>query len=161
MILFQELKAYTNKTSLIYLIYHIFLNAGFQANILYRIAHFFHKHKLKIIAKCFQRFNLFLTGADIASGAKIGKRLFLPHPNGIVIGDTTKIGNDCIILQGVTLGAKKIRDSSNNRHPTLLNNVQVGANACIIGNITIGSNSKIAPNSLVLKSLDEDSIFLK
>lgn len=134
--------------------YVIFLYQGFHILIFHRLGHFFYKIKLKFIARLISQIARLITGIEIHPGAKIGKRLFIDHGMGIVIGETAVIGNDCIIYHGVTLGGtgkEKIK-----RHPTLLNNVMVGCGAKVLGNIVIGNNVKIGANAIVIKSIPDN-----
>lgn len=136
-------------------IYVILLYPGFHALFAYRIAHILSKKHLFFIARFISQFTRFLTGIEIHPAAKIGKRLFIDHGMGIVIGETAEIGDDCTIYHGVTLGGTG-KDKLK-RHPTLKNNVIVGCGSKILGNITIGENVKIGANSVVLKDIDNNS----
>lgn len=136
-------------------IYSILLYPGFHALFAYRIAHKLNNSNRFFLARLISQFTRFLTGIEIHPGAKIGKRLFIDHGAGIVIGETAEIGDDCTIYHGVTLGGTgkdKVK-----RHPTLKNNVVVGCGSKILGNITIGENVKIGANSVVLKDVEDDS----
>jgi len=108
----------------------IILYPGFHVLIFYRIAHFLYKRKIFFIARLISQFARFITGIEIHPGAKIGKRLFIDHGMGIVIGETTTIGNDCTIYHGVTLGGTG--KDKYKRHPDLGNNVIVGCGAKIL-----------------------------
>lgn len=137
------------------LLYVIFLYQGFHILIYYRIAHFFYKIKLKFLARLISQLGRFFTGIEIHPGAKIGKHLFIDHGMGIVIGETTEIGNDCTIYHGVTLGGtgrEKLK-----RHPTIGNNVMIGCGAKILGPITIENNVKIGANAVVLKDIESNN----
>jgi serine O-acetyltransferase len=112
--------------------------------------------KLFFIARFISEFSRFITGIEIHPGAKIGKRLVIDHGMGVVIGETTEIGADCIIFHGVTLGG--IRNEPVKRHPTLQNNVLVGAGAKILGPVIIGENSKIGANVVIKKNVEPNSI---
>lgn len=136
-------------------LYVIFLYPGFHALLFYRIAHFFNNIKLKFIARLISQFARFLTGIEIHPGAKIGKRLFIDHGMGIVIGETTTIGDNCTIYHGVTLGGTG-KDKFK-RHPDLGNDVIVGCGAKVLGPIKIGNNVKIGANAVVLKDIPDDS----
>lgn len=136
-------------------LYVILLYPGFHALLFYRIAHFFSNLQLKFIARLISQFARFLTGIEIHPGAKIGKRLFIDHGMGIVIGETTTIGDDCTIYHGVTLGGTG--KDKYKRHPDLGNNVIVGCGAKVLGPIKIGDNVKIGANSVVLKEVPENS----
>ena len=133
----------------------VLLYPGFLILVFYRISNLFYKNKLFFIARDISQLGRFLTGIEIHPGAKIGKRLFIDHGMGIVIGETAEIGNDCTIYHGVTLGGtgKDILK----RHPTIGNNVMVGAGAKLLGPINVGNNVKIGAGSVVLKDI-EDSV---
>ncbi len=157
--LYRELSAFTFKPNLISLIYHLLFSSGFQANVLYRFSNQFYRIHLKIIAKIISRFNLFVTGADISFYTEIGERLYIPHSYGIVIGSTSVIGNNVTILHGVTLGSKNVTlNSRQKRHPTIGDNVLIGSNAAILGDIIIGNNVKIGSNTVVTRSVPDNSI---
>lgn len=132
----------------------LFLYPGVSALIRHRVAHFFYKIHLKFLAKLIAKWSRFLTGVEIHPAAKIGKNLFIDHGHGVVIGETAEIGDDCTIYQNVTLGGTG--KEHNKRHPTLKNNVVIGAGAKVLGNITIGNNVKIGANSVVLKDVPDD-----
>lgn len=136
-------------------LYVILLYPGFHALLFYRIAHFFSNIKLKFIARLISQLARFLTGIEIHPGAKIGKRLFIDHGMGIVIGETTTIGDDCTIYHGVTLGGTE--KDKYKRHPDLGNNVIVGCGAKVLGPIKIGNNVKIGANAVVVKEVPEGS----
>ena len=119
---------------------------GLHAMFFFRIYHFLWKIRLKLIAR-------FLTGIEIHPGATIGKRFFIDHGMGVVIGETTIIGDDCTLYQGVTLGGVGTGEHKVKRHPTLKNNVMVSAGAKVIGDVTIGDNSIIGASSVVLKDV--------
>lgn len=130
------------------------LYPGVHALIWYRVAHFFYKLKCKFLARCIMTFTRFATGIEIHPAAKIGKNLFIDHGMGVVIGETAEVGDNCTIYQGVTLGGTG--KDHNKRHPTLGDNVVVGAGAKVLGNITVGNNVKIGANSVVLKDIPDD-----
>ena len=136
-------------------IYVILLYPGFHALLFYRIAHFFSNLKLKFIARLISQIARFLTGIEIHPGAKIGKRLFIDHGMGIVIGETTTIGDNCTIYHGVTLGGTG--KDKYKRHPDLGDNVTVGCGAKVLGPIKIGNNVKIGANAVVLKDVPDNS----
>lgn len=124
---------------------------GLHAMMLHHFAHFFWKIKIPIIPRLISHINRWLTGIEIHPAAKIGKRVFIDHGKGVVIGETSEVGNDVVIYQGVTLGGtstKKVK-----RHPTLGSNIVVGCGAKILGNITIGDNCQIGANSVVIKDV--------
>ncbi len=132
----------------------LLLYSGVHALIRHRIAHFFYKIKLKFIARLISTVGRRRTGIEIHPAAKIGKNLFIDHGIGVVIGETAVVGNNCTIYQGVTLGGTG--KEHNKRHPTLGDNVIVGAGAKVLGNITIGNNVKIGANSVVLKDVPDN-----
>ena len=129
--------------------------SGIHAVIMYRVAHAFQNAGLKTVARIISQFARFLTGIEIHPAAKIGKGLFIDHGMGVVIGETTEIGNNCTLYQGVTLGGTG--KDKGKRHPTLGDNVLVGAGARVLGPINIGDNSKIASGAVVLKDVPENS----
>lgn len=125
---------------------------------MYRIAHVFFLIKLRVIACILSNISKIITGVEIHPGAVIGKRFVIDHGYGIVIGETAIIGDDCLMFQGVTLGGTCTTTSHNiKRHPTLGNNVMVGAGAKVLGDIIISDNVKIGANSVVLKSVLKDN----
>ena len=133
----------------------ILLYPGFHALFFHRIAHFFYNIKLFFIARLISQLTRFFTGIEIHPGATIGKRLMIDHGMWIVIGETAVIGNDCVIYHQVTLGGtgkEKLK-----RHPTIGNNVLIGAGAKLLGPINIGDNVKIGAGSVVLKSVEKNS----
>lgn len=129
----------------------IFLYSGFHAIFFHRIAHFFYSKKMFFIARLISQISRFITGIEIHPGAKIGERLFIDHGMGIVIGETTEIGDDCTIYHGVTLGGTG--KDKEKRHPTLKNNILVGTGAKVLGPIVIEDDVKIGAGSLVLKNV--------
>lgn len=118
----------------------------------YRVAHFFWKIKFKMFARMISNFARFLTGVEIHPAAQIGKNFIIDHGTGVVIGETTIIGNDVLIYHGVTLGGTG-NDSSAKRHPSICDGVMIAAGAKILGNIKIGYKSKIGANAVVLKDV--------
>lgn len=132
----------------------IILYQGFHVLVYYRIAHFFYYHRFYFIARLISQLGRFFTGIEIHPGARIGRRLFIDHGMGIVIGETTTIGNDCTIYHGVTLGGTG--KDKYKRHPDLGNNVMVGCGAKILGPIKIGNNVKIGSNSTILSNVEDN-----
>lgn len=126
---------------------------GLHALWLHRIAHFFYKKKLYLLARIISHISRFLTGIEIHPGAKIGRRFFIDHGMGVVIGETTEIGDDVLIYQGVVLGGVSLHKGK--RHPTIGNNVIIGAGAILLGNIKIGDNARIGAGSVVLKDVPQ------
>lgn len=131
------------------------LYPGIGAVMWYRIAHFLHKHNHKFLARWISQIVRFFTGIEIHPGAVIGRRLFIDHGMGVVIGETTVIGDDCTIYQGATLGGTG--KETGKRHPTLGNNVMVGSGAKILGPFSVGDNSKIASGAVVLSEVPPNS----
>lgn len=131
------------------------LYPGFKAVRMYRKAHFFHEHNMHFVARAISQRAARKTGIEIHPGAQIGRRFFIDHGTGVVIGETTIIGDDCTIYQGVTLGGTG--KDSGKRHPTLGNNVLVGAGAKVLGPFKIGDNSNVAAGSVVLNEIPENS----
>ena len=133
----------------------IILYPGFHAIFFHRISHFLYNRKLFFLARLISQISRHITGIEIHPGAKIGKRLFIDHGMGVVIGETATIGDDCIIYHNSTLGGTG--KDKNKRHPDLGNNVMVGSGAKILGPIKIGNNVKIGANSVVLKDVSDNS----
>lgn len=132
---------------------------GVQAIILYRIAHALYELGVPLIPRLISYFGRFLTGAEIHPAAKIGKNFFIDHATGVVIGETAEIGDNVTIYQGVTLGGRGWwKDKKNTkRHPTIEDNVIIGAGAVILGPVTIKKNSRIGALSLITDDIPEDS----
>ena len=128
---------------------------GVHAVIVHRAAHWFYKRGHKIIARVISQIMRGITGIEIHPGAKIGKGLLIDHGSGVVIGETAEIGDYCLLYQGCTLGGTG--KDHGKRHPTLGNNVMVGAGAKILGPFKVGDNAKIAANAVVLKEVPPNS----
>ena len=128
---------------------------GFQAIFMHRFTHKLWKLKFPLIPRILSQINRSLTGIEIHPGAKIGKKVFIDHGMGVVIGETADIGNNCLLYQGVTLGGTG--KSHGKRHPTLKENVVVGAGAKVLGSITIGENTRIGAGSVVVRSVKGNS----
>ena len=133
----------------------ILLYQGLHAIINHRIAHFFYQIHFYFLARGMSQFSRFFTGIEIHPGAKIGKRFFIDHGMGVVIGETSIIGDGVLLYQGVTLGGTGLEKGK--RHPTIGNNVVIGAGAKVLGNITIGDNSYIGANAVVIKDIPPNS----
>lgn len=129
--------------------------SGLHAIIFYRIAHSLRNMKVPFFPRWLSQVGKFFTGIEIHPGAQIGKRFFIDHGMGVVIGETTIIGDDVLLYQGVTLGGTGLQKGK--RHPTIGNNVVVGAGANVLGNITIGNNSYIGANAVVIKDVPPNS----
>jgi serine O-acetyltransferase len=128
-----------------------FLYPGFHVLGYYRVGNFFYRHKHTFIARMFGQCGRFWTGIEIHPGATIGRRLFIDHGFGTVIGETTIIGDDCTLYHDVTLGGTTL--DAVKRHPTLCNNVTVGAGAQVLGPITLGDYSRVGANAVVVKDV--------
>lgn len=133
----------------------LLLYSGVHAVIAYRIAHKLYLSEHYFSARTVSQLARHLTGIEIHPGATIGKGFFIDHGMGVVIGETTEIGDNCTLYQGVTLGGTG--KDAGKRHPTLGDNVMVGAGAKVLGPVRIGSNSKIAANAVVLHSVSDNS----
>jgi len=128
--------------------------SGVQAVIIYRFTHLLWQYKLHWIARFISTLARWITGIEIHPGAVIGRRFFIDHGMGVVIGETSEIGDDCMMYHGVTLGGTswdKVK-----RHPTLKDGVIIGAGAKILGPITLGRNVRVGSNSVVVKSIDDN-----
>ena len=128
--------------------------SGVQAVIIYRFTHLLWRYKLYWLARFISTLARWITGIEIHPGAVIGRRFFIDHGMGVVIGETSEIGDDCMMYHGVTLGGTswdKVK-----RHPTLKDGVIIGAGAKILGPITLGKNVRVGSNSVVVKSIDDN-----
>ena len=138
---------------------------GAKAIFFHRIANFFAIAKFNLVARVISQFSRFLTGIEIHPNAKIGKNLFIDHGMGVVIGETSEIGDNVTIYHMVTLGwispSINSDDQRNTkRHPTLMDNVVVGSGAQILGPVVVGKNAKIGANAVVTKDVDENSVMV-
>ena len=138
---------------------------GVKAIFFYKIANFFSLAKFHLVAKIISQLARFLTGIEIHPAAKIGKNLFIDHGMGVVIGETSDIGNNVTIYHGVTLGGISPSINSDQqrnikRHPTIQDNVVIGSGAQILGPITIGKNSKIGSNAVVTNDVPDNAIMV-
>ncbi len=133
----------------------IFLYPGFHAIVIYRFAHLLWCFKLKFIAKIISYLGRIFTGIEIHPAAKIGKNMFIDHGHGVVIGETSEIGNNVLIYHGVTLGGNSLNKGK--RHPTIGNNVIIGAGAKILGPLVIGDSARVGANAVVTKSVKSNS----
>ncbi|MBR2499839.1 MAG: serine O-acetyltransferase [Clostridia bacterium] len=132
-----------------------FMYPGFHAVFWHRLSHWLFKKKRYTLARYVSQTIRFWTGIEIHPGAKIGKGLFIDHGMGVIIGETTEIGDNCTIYQGVTLGGTG--KDVGKRHPTIGNNVLIGAGAKVLGPFKVGDNSKIAANAVVLSEVPENT----
>ncbi|CAB1275609.1 serine O-acetyltransferase [Candidatus Nitrosacidococcus tergens] len=128
---------------------------GFHANLWHRISHRLWNLNIRWLARFISTFSRWLTGIEIHPGARIGRRFFIDHGMGVVIGETAEIGDDCTLYHGVTLGGTSWQKGK--RHPTLGNNVIVGAGAQVLGPIDIGNGVRIGSNTVVVKSVPENA----
>ena len=128
---------------------------GLHALWAHRLTHWLWHRGLKLLARLLSQWTRLLTGIEMHPGAEIGSRLFIDHGMGVVIGETAVVGDDVTIYQGVTLGGTGKRNGK--RHPTLRNNVVVGAGAQVLGNITVGENSRVGAGSVVLGDVPDNS----
>ena len=138
---------------------------GAKAVFFHRIANFFAIAKFNLVARVISQFSWFLTGIEIHPNAKIGKNLFIDHGMGVVIGETSEIGDNVTIYHMVTLGGISPSINSDDqrntkRHPTLMDNVVVGSGAQILGPVVVGKNAKIGANAVVTKDVDENSVMV-
>ena len=133
----------------------LFCYPGLHALIMHRIAHKLNYWKIPLIPRMISNFSRFMTGIEIHPAARIGRRFFIDHGMGVVIGATAIIGDDVLIYQGVTLGGTG--NEHGKRHPTLGDNIVVGSGAKVLGNIEIGSNSRIGAGSVVVDSVPDNS----
>lgn len=129
----------------------LFCYPGLHALWLHRVAHFLWQHRLFFLARLLSHINRALTGIEIHPGAKIGRRFFIDHGMGVVIGETTEIGDDVLMYQGVVLGGTTLEKRK--RHPTIEDNVVIGAGAILLGPITIGRGALVGAGSVVIKSV--------
>lgn len=133
----------------------ILLYSGFHALVWHRMAHSCYLRRWFFLARLISQTGRFFTGIEIHPGATIGNRLFIDHGMGIVIGETAEIGDNCTIYHGVTLGGTG--KDTGKRHPTIGNNVLIGAGAKVLGPFTVGDNSQVGANSVVLKEIPPDT----
>lgn len=129
----------------------LFTYPGLHAIWLHRLAHFLWRHGLKFLARLLSHINRFLTGVEIHPGAKIGRRCFIDHGMGVVIGETAEVGDDVLLYQGVVLGGTSLQKTK--RHPTVGNRVVIGAGAILLGPITVGDDARIGAGSVVVRSV--------
>lgn len=132
-----------------------FMYPGVHTTIYYRVANWFYRHKMRAGARFVSQWARFWTGIEIHPGATIGKRFVIDHGMGIVIGETAEIGDDVLLYQGVTLGGTG--KDQGKRHPTIKNNVMIGSGAKVLGPITVGENSRVAANAVVLREIPPNS----
>src|SRR6266540_4318238 len=129
----------------------VFAYPGFHALLFHRSAHWLCTHGLTTLARIISHWSRFWTGIEIHPGARIGRRLFIDHGMGVVIGETAEIGDDVTLYQGVTLGGTSLQKKK--RHPTLGNGVVIGNTSSVLGDIVVGDNSRVGANSVVLRDV--------
>ena len=132
---------------------------GLHAVLWHRLAHALWTRRFYLLGRCLSQAIRFLTGIEIHPGAQLGRRIFIDHGMGVIIGETAQIGDDCTIYQGVTLGGTSLVRGSK-RHPTLESGVIVGAGAKILGSFTVGKNSKIGSNAVVTKPVPAHAVVI-
>lgn len=147
----EQIKLIKEKDPSLKSVWEVFLYPSFIVQIYYKIAHYFYIHKHFFLARFFSEKGKRKTGIEIHPGAKLGKNLFIDHGTGVVIGETTVIGNNVEIYHGVTLGG--LSTIKEKRHPTIKDNVLIGAHAQVLGNIVVGKNSKIGAGAVVLNNV--------
>lgn len=129
----------------------IFCYPGLHAIWCHRLAHFLWRHRLRLLGRVTSHMNRFFTGIEIHPAAKIGRRFFIDHGAGVVIGETTEIGDDVLLYQGVILGGTSLEKTK--RHPTIGNKVIIGAAAVLLGPVTVGDGARVGANSVVVNSV--------
>lgn len=150
----NQIKIIKDRDPSVHTFWEVFLYPSFKALLWYRLSRFFYKKKFYFVARYISERTKRKTGIEIHPGAKIGNNLFIDHGMGVVIGETSEIGDDVTIFHGVTLGGTG--KEKGKRHPTIGNNVMIGAGAKVLGNIKIGNNCKIGANAVVVKSISDD-----
>jgi serine O-acetyltransferase len=128
---------------------------GFHAILLHRLAHWLYRKRLRVVARLVSQISRFLTGVEIHPGATIGRRFFIDHGMGVVIGETAEIGDDVLLYQGVTLGGTG--NEQGKRHPTIGDGVVIGTGAKVLGSIRIGNHVKIGAGSVVVDPVPDNS----
>lgn len=147
----EQIKTVMKKDPSISKSFEVLLCPSFKALIYYKISHYFYERKHLILARYISEKAKRKTGIEIHPGATIGKRLFIDHGTGVVIGETAIVGNDVTLFHGVTLGGTG--KEKGKRHPTIGNNVFIGSGAKVLGNIVVGNNVKIGANAVILKDV--------
>ena len=147
----EEIKVIMERDPAIKTPIEVFLYPSFKAIMRHRVAHWLFEHKHYFLARWYSQRTVRKTGIEIHPGAKIGKGLFIDHGNGVIIGETTIIGDNVTLYQGVTLGGTG--KEKGKRHPTIGNNVMISAGAKVLGSFTVGENSKIGAGSVVLSEV--------
>ncbi|MFH1784512.1 MAG: serine O-acetyltransferase [bacterium] len=154
--MFNDIKAIFERDPAATNIFEVLLYSGLYAIISHRIAHFLHrKLRIPVIPRIISQLTRFFTGVEIHPGARIGKGIFIDHGMGVVIGETAEIGDNVTLFQGVTLGGTG--KEKGKRHPTVGDNVVLGAGAKVLGNITIGDNVLVGANAVVIRDVPSNS----
>ncbi len=153
--MFEDIKVVFGRDPAAKNIFEVLMYQGVWAIYVHRLSHVLYRIRIPVIPRLISQVMRFLTGIEIHPGAKIGKRFFIDHGAGVVIGETSEIGDDVTLYQGVTLGGTG--KEKGKRHPTIGNNVVIGAGAIILGAITIGDNSRIGAGSVVTKPVPPNS----
>ena len=135
----------------------LLVSPGVHAVLLHRVSHFLWRNGLKLVARILAWLARLLTGIEIHPGARIGRRFFIDHGFGVVIGETSEIGNDVTLYHDVTLGGTAPKRGQQKRHPTLEDGVVVGSGAQILGPVTIGSYARVGSNAVVVSDVDADT----
>ena len=131
----------------------LFCYPGLHALWFHRLAHYLWQHRFCFLGRCLSHLGRFITGVEIHPGAKIGRRFFIDHGMGVVIGETSEIGDDVLMYQGVVLGGTSLQKKK--RHPTIGNNVVIGTAAIVLGPVTVGDGVRIGANSVVVDSVSD------
>jgi len=154
--IYEDIKNIKEKDPAARNIFTVFLlYPGLHAVIFHKITHFLYIKKMYFLSRLLSQIMRFLTGVEIHPGAIIGKRLFIDHGMGVVIGETAEIGDDCLIYHGSTLGGTG--KDTGKRHPTIGNNCMIGAGSKLLGPIIIGSNVKVGANAVVLENVEDNT----
>ena len=154
--IYEDIKNIKEKDPAARNIFTVFLlYPGLHAVIFHKITHFLYIKKMYFLSRLLSQIMRFLTGVEIHPGAIIGKRLFIDHGMGVVIGETAEIGDDCLIYHGSTLGGTG--KDTGKRHPTIGNNCMIGAGSKLLGPIIIGNNVKVGANAVVLENVEDNT----
>lgn len=151
----EEMKVIMERDAAIKTPFEVFLYPSFKAILRHRVAHWMFQHKMYFLARWYSQRTVRKTGIEIHPGATIGKGLFIDHGSGVIIGETTIIGDNVTMYQGVTLGGTGKEHGK--RHPTIEDNVMISAGAKVLGSFTVGANSKIGAGTVVLKEVPRNS----
>ena len=151
----EEIQIIRERDAAIKTPWEVFLYPSFRAVLRHRVAHWLYTHHHYFLARWYSQRTVRKTGIEIHPGAKIGKGLFIDHGNGVIIGETTEIGDNVTLYQGVTLGGTG--KEKGKRHPTIQDNVMISAGAKVLGSFTVGENSKIGAGSVVLSEVPPNS----